>query len=101
MNKVLIALDSNTTDKKIAILDIKQQKNDALQYHHLSADLKIMKQKLQIRNKEFVQEIKNLNVNTVLKTYEFETKLTKEIQSLNIKLNKNCSCVYCLNKSNK
>jgi hypothetical protein len=30
MNKVLIALDSNTTDKKIAILDIKQQKNDAL-----------------------------------------------------------------------
>jgi hypothetical protein len=60
-----------------------------------------MKQKLQIRNKEFVQEIKNLNVNTVLKTYEFETKLTKEIQSLNIKLNKNCSCVYCLNKSNK
>ena len=70
-------------------------------YHHLTADLKIIKQKLQIRNEEFIQEINNLDVNTFQKTYEFETKFLKEIQSLNIKFNKNCSCVYCVNKSNK
>ncbi|KAB1157609.1 hypothetical protein [Flavobacterium luteum] len=76
-------------EKKIKILDKRLQKNDTLFYHHLSADLKIIKQKLQIRNEQFIEEIKNLDANTVQKTYEFEKKFTKEIQSLNTKLNKN------------
>ena len=78
-------------EKKMEILEKKRQKNDALLYHHLSADLKIIKQKLQNRNEEFILEIKNLDVNTVQKTYAFETKFTKEIQNLNIKLNKSCN----------
>ena len=79
------------TEKKMEILEKKRQKNDTLLYHHLSADLKIIKQKLLNRNEEFIQEIKNLDVNTVQKTYAFETKFTKEIQNLNIKLNKSCN----------
>lgn len=76
------------TEKKIESLDKEEQNSDYIVCTLLTKKLEAIKQKLQIRNEEFIKETKTFNVSTVAKTYEFETEFTDEIQCLNSQLKK-------------